>query len=100
MAAGEGRMAAQLDLARRREPAEVEVHFVAPARDGEGSLAEIVLGRDRLHGRVVEPALERHHRGRIAGERAVGEGVDLEEGDAGHWAFSVISEGSMVSRSV
>ena len=53
---------------------------VALARDGEGGFAEIILRRDRLHQRVVEPALERHDRRRIAGQRPLGERIDLEEG--------------------
>ena len=31
---------------------------------------------------LVEPAFERHDRGRIAGQRLVGERIDLEEGEA------------------
>src|SRR5690348_8334538 len=99
MAGRESRMAAQLDLRRRRKPAEVVVDIAVLARDGEGRFAEIVLGGDRLHQPVVEPALERHDGGGVAGQRTVGEGVDLKEGYAGQVARSVISWGSMVSRS-
>ena len=81
-------MSAQLHLHGRSEPAQVVVGVVALARNGEGGLAEIVLGRDRLQQIVVEPAIERHHRGRIAGQRPVGERVDLEERQAGHVALA------------
>src|SRR6185369_8629997 len=84
----------------RREPAQVEVEFVAFARDGEGGLAEVILRGDGLHHPIVEPFVERHHCRRVAGQRPFGKGVDLEEGDARHRACSVISLESSVSRSV
>src|SRR6266542_500613 len=100
MAGGERGMAAQIDLAGRREPAQVVIGIVAPAWDREGGFAKIILGGDGLHQRIVEPAIQRHHRSRVAGQRPLGEGVDLEEGQGGQLAFSVISWGSRVSRSV
>src|SRR6185369_9954564 len=100
MTSGEGRVAAKLDLARWRKPAQVVIGVLGLARHGEGGLTEIVLGGDRLHHRVFEPALERHNRRRVARQRPAGEGVDLEEGEARQPAFSVISDGSSVSRSI
>src|SRR3546814_7412622 len=47
----------------------------------EGGFAEVVLGGDCLKRRIVEPGVERHHRGRIAGEGRAREGVDLRKGD-------------------
>src|SRR5690348_18468481 len=96
----ERRMAAQLNFGGRSEPAEVEVGSAAVARHSEGRLAEVVLGRNRLHQAVVEPPFERHDRRGIPGQRLVGEGVDLKEWDTGQLARSVISWGSSVSRSV
>ena len=100
VAGGERRVAAQIDFARRREPAQVIIGLAAFARHRECRFAEVILGRDGLHHGVVEPALERHDRGGISGQRALGERVDLEERKAGHVARSVISDGSRVSRSV
>src|SRR5947208_2966384 len=93
-------MTAHLDLVGWREPAQVEIEIVALARDRERSLAEVIFGGDRLHHPFVEPFLERHYRGWIAGERRFGECIDLEEGNARHLDCSVISCGSSVSRSV
>src|SRR6478735_4050248 len=100
VAGRDGRMTAKVDLRRGREPAQVIVGVVALARDGEGRFAEIILRGDRLHRRVVEPAVERHHRRRIAGQWTLGERVDLEKGDARQCACSVMACGSSVSRSV
>src|SRR5206468_4402203 len=76
------------------------IHVVALAGNGERGFAKVIFGGDRLHDRVVEPMLERHHRRGVAGQRPLGEGVDLEEREAGHSAFSVMSDGNSVSRSV
>jgi hypothetical protein len=57
---------------------------VALGGDREGGFRQIILCRDRLQYGVVQPGVERHDGGRIAGERRVGEGVDLGEGQAGH----------------
>ena len=45
----------------------------------EGGLGEVHLGRDREHPRVVTRGVQHAHRGRVAAERLLGEGVDLEE---------------------
>ena len=79
MAARERRMAAQRDLDRRGEPAQLIIGLVAFVGDEEGGFGEVVLGRDRLQCRIVQPFLERNHRGGIARERAVGKGVDLRD---------------------
>src|SRR3546814_3118945 len=47
--------------------------------DLEGGFGQIILGRDCLQHRVVEPFLERHHRRGIARKGAVGKGVDLRD---------------------
>src|SRR4029079_1218323 len=93
-------VAAQFDLAHRSEPAQVVIGLAVAARHDEGGFAEIILRGDRLHQVVVEPALERHDGCRVAGQRTVGEGIDLEEWQARHVARSVISWGNIVSRSV
>ena len=86
------------DLGRRREPAQLVIGIAARVRDREGGLAEIVLHRDRLQHLVGQPCVERHHRGRIAGERPVGEGVDLDEaqarsfGGSAPWCSSVSAQ--------
>src|SRR4029450_9630989 len=96
----QGRMAAQIDFDRRREPAQVIIGIFAFACHGKGGFREIVLGGDGLESRIGQPFGERHDRSRIAGEWPVREGIDLEEGDRGHRADSVRSGGRMVSRSV
>jgi hypothetical protein len=73
---GERRVAAQVDLDRGREPAQAVARALG---NEERGLAQVVLGRDRLHEPVVEPGAERHDAGRIAGERPIAEGVDPVE---------------------
>ena len=73
---GERRVAAQVHLHGRREPAQRRGIL---ARQHERSLGEIVLGGDRREDGVGEPLLERHHRGRISAEEPAGEGVYLVE---------------------
>jgi hypothetical protein len=67
-------MAAQRHLHGRREPAQAEVLAVGHQK---GRLGQIVLRGDRLQDGIVGEALENHDRGRIAGEPAAGEGIDL-----------------------
>src|SRR3546814_1081867 len=62
-------------------PAQFEIGIVIAGRHEEGGFAEVVLGGDCLKRRIVEPGVERHHRGRIAGEGRAREGVDLRKGD-------------------
>src|SRR5438270_3622087 len=96
----ESRVAAELDLGRRREPAQVVVRIVVLARHRKRSLAEVILLGNRLHLRIIEPAFERYDGCWVAGQRPVGERIDLEEGEGRHCALSVMSDGSRVSRSV
>src|SRR3546814_18014717 len=78
-------MAADLYLHGRLEPAE-RIGRLRIVRGGhvEGGFGEVVFRRYRLKRRIVQPLAERHDRGRIAGEGRVGEGVDLDDGQAGH----------------
>jgi hypothetical protein len=70
---------AERDLGGRSEPAKLEIRFLLAGRgDGEGGLGEVVLHRDRLERLVREPGVQGHDRGGIAGERPVGERVDLD----------------------
>ena len=69
-------MPAQVHLYGGRHPADL---VLALAAHEERGLREVVLGRDRLQRRVVQPALERHHGRRVAGEDPARERVDLEE---------------------
>jgi hypothetical protein len=57
-AAGQGRVAAQIDLDRRGEPAQLEVGAGGAPGDQKRRLGQVVLGGDRGHHRVVWPALE------------------------------------------
>src|SRR5512146_1102771 len=68
---GERCMAAQLDLTRRSEPAQLIIGVLALTGDRKDGLAEIVLASDGLHQPIVEPALERHHRRGISSQRSV-----------------------------
>ena len=67
-------MPAEIDLDTGREPAQ---RILASLAHEEGGFREIVLRRDRLHGCVGQPGLERADGGRIAAEQFVGEGIDL-----------------------
>ncbi len=75
MRRGQGGVAAEIDLDRRRHPAQVEV---IAAFDHEGGLGEIVLGRDRLQLLVRQKFLEQANPSRVAGKHPVGESEDLE----------------------
>jgi hypothetical protein len=91
---GESRVTTEIDLDRRREPAErVGVAF----RHEECRLRQIVLGRDRLQRRIRQPLLEWHDGGRIAAEEAIGEGVDLIDRQA-HGSLLVRSSARDVAR--
>jgi hypothetical protein len=74
MPSGKGRVPAQVDFDRRREPAQ---RVIAAVADEESRLGKVVLGGDRLHGRFRQPSLQRADRGRVAAEQAVGERIDL-----------------------
>ena len=75
MGRGQRRVAAQIDLAPRGEPAQAEP--VGPvAADQEGGLRQIVLARQRLHPAVVAPRqLRLDHTGAIAHEGARRKGI-------------------------
>ena len=88
---GKRRVAAQWHLDRRRKPAQVIIRIVRSEGTRKAVSAKIVLGRNRLHQSSGEPAIERHDRCRIAGQRAFRKRIDLEEGIACHAAFSVIA---------
>jgi len=75
------RVPAQRDLDCRREPAQLVIR-VADRGHQESGLGKVMLGRDLLQQRVVEPGVQWHHRGRVAAERPVGEGIDLRKGQA------------------
>ncbi len=74
---GQGRVTAQVDLHRRREPA--QGHDVA-ARDDKSGLGKIVFGGDSREDAVGQQIVQQDHRRRISTEHPVGEGVDLVEG--------------------
>src|SRR4029078_5254602 len=100
MARRQRRLAAQFDLDRWGKPAQVVIGIVAFRGDEERGFAEVILLGNRLHDMVGQPLVQRHDRRRVAGERAGGEGIDLEEGQSGgHGACSVSSDGRRVSRS-
>jgi len=71
-------MAAQLDLDRRREPAQTKILSVG---NQKGGLGEIILFGDGLQRRVRRKSVEQDDGGGIAGEAAVGESIDLKNGE-------------------
>ena len=75
-------MATQRHLGGGGEPAQIEIGILPVVGHDEGRLAEVVLARDLLEHVIGEPRGERHHRRRIAAERAFRKGIDLGEGDA------------------
>ncbi len=82
-------MAAKRDFDRGREPSQLIVHIVAIRRDGKGRLREVILRRDRLHDAVGKPAVERHDRCRISGQRLLGERIHLKERGSSHRALVI-----------
>ena len=81
--ARQGGVAAEVDLDRRCEPAQVVVAVVP--REEVGRLSQVVLRRDGLQDLVREPGLQRAHGRRVSGEDARGEGIDLIDRDfSGH----------------
>ncbi len=97
MAARQRRVPAQRDLGGGREPAQLIVRLAARVGHHEGGFGQVVLRRDLLERRVVEPTVERHHRRRIAGEGSVREGVDLQERDLHISLLSAMAAGSAPS---
>ena len=68
-------MPAQIDFAGGSEPAKIEV---IPGSDYECGLGEVHFAGDRLHSFIVTWVIEQTHRGRVAGERPVGERINLQ----------------------
>src|SRR5688500_1373686 len=90
-------MAAQPDLDLRGEPAQLPVGFAGAVRHHERRLGEQVLGADRLQRLVREPFVERHDRGLVAAEQAVGEGIDVPVGhrESAHGLVSSLANSSV-----
>ena len=80
-------MAAQFDLVRRREPAQVEVRLAVVAGTVKAVSLEIILGGDRLHQRVVEP--------RSSGITAAGLPVSGRSANASTWKKGMLVTGSL-----
>ncbi len=80
MGGGEGRVPAEVDLDRRREPAEPVGMWpvVGRFRVEEGRLREVHLPGHRPHPGVLGRRVEHADGRRVAGEREIGEGVDLD----------------------
>ena len=72
-------MAAQIDLDRRREPAQ---RIVGALAHEEGGFGEIILRRDRLHGGVGQPFGQRADRGGVAAKQFFGERINLVDRQA------------------
>src|SRR5262249_23013831 len=72
---GQSCMTAQVHFNLWREPAQVEV---ARLFDQKGRLREVHLPGDGLKPAIFLPRGKKTDRSRIAGERAVGEGIDGE----------------------
>jgi len=70
---GEGRVAAEIHLDRRREPAQP---VLVPAFHDEGRLGQVVFGGDRLHRRPGQRLVEQDDGGGVAPEQLSGERVD------------------------
>jgi hypothetical protein len=88
--AGERRVAAQLDLDRRREPAKIELVVAAHQ---EGGVGLVHLAGNPLHPTLVAPRRKQEHSRRVAPERLAGERVNLDEWLAGHGRQSCIGPG-------
>ncbi len=74
--AAQGRVAAEVDLDRRREPTKPEV-VAAPFQ--EGGLGLVHLGGDALHPGFVSRVIEQANTRGVAGEGAIGERIDQIE---------------------
>src|SRR5690606_1098614 len=90
------RMAAQADFTCRRKPAQLPFGAVRWLRHEEGGFGKHVLGRYGLEHWVRQPFAKHHDRGLIAGERSVGEGIDMPIGQRGriHVSFSSLANSS------
>ncbi len=74
----QGGVPAECDLHNGREPAQLEIGAVVDDGTDERRLRVLHLGGDALHPVRVGGVPQQAHAGRVAGERAVGEGVDDE----------------------
>ena len=74
-------MSAEVDFASRSEPSQAEFRAVSEA-PGERCLREVHLGRHVLHPLLVGRLGEHADRRGVAGERALGECVDLGDANA------------------
>ena len=75
MGGSQSGMPAQVHFDRRGEPAQ---RSGTGARNHEGGLREVILRGDRRQHAIFAPLIENDHGGRVAGEQAAGESVDLE----------------------
>ena len=80
-------VAAEVDLRDRREPPQA---VAVAVREEEGRLGQVHLRGQRLHPRLAGGPLQQADRGRVAGEGARGEGVDLVQ-RRGHHGESITS---------
>jgi hypothetical protein len=69
-------VSAQVDLLRRREPAEREVGIRDLFADHEAGVGEVRLARHGGHPLVGRHLVEHEHGRRVPGERLLGERVD------------------------
>ena len=95
MGGSQRRMAAQIDLDLRREPAQPPECALGHQ---EGRLGEIVFERDRLQKRIRRPFLQQADGGRVSGERPVRKGVHLVERYS-HGAATIAAASRKSSRS-
>lgn len=79
---GEGGVAAEVDLDGGSEPAEMKAGLAGA--DEEGGFGEAVFEGEGLQEGVLGPGRQRDDGGGIAGEKAVGKGVDPVEGEGVH----------------
>ncbi len=77
MRRGQRRVAAEIHLRRRCEPAQLEAAI--KARDDEGRLRQVHFPSHELHPGWLSRGREEAHRGGVAGEGLVGERIDDEE---------------------
>src|SRR5690606_37861812 len=96
VAAGQRGVAAEANFASRCEPAELPIRRSGFIANDEGRLGKLVFFADRLEHLVRKPRLERHDGGLVAGERAVGKGVDMpvRDGQLLHGLLSSLANSS------
>ena len=84
---GQCRVTAEIDLDRRREPAQVII--AVPAFHQIGGFRQIILEGNGLHDLIAEPTAQRTDCRWIALEGSGGEGIDLVHGNALAHCFSL-----------